>query len=524
MKLRLNTFGSKIYFLIGMSIAAVILSVLFSYIISVLEIESLMKEDINSVADALQKSLTYLATVQPNAINDDNFKKQMNSIKIGKSGYVYMINAEGVFVTHPVVQGKNGVALPQNKYVIEHKEGGTLSFVAASTGQDKVVAFRYIEPWKVWVVPGVNKADYFVQLKAKFLKVSLLFALVVIALLAFFANVIIRKLLQQVGGEPAVIAGIAEKISQGDLTTQFQSDGKPKRGIYASMDNMGEKLRAMIKDIKSGSESIASGSEQLSASSEEITRTMTDQSNRSSQIATAAEEMSQTVIDIAKSASNIAQSSSETAGIAKKGAEIVAKSVAESRTIVETVNASANVMQSLGEKSKQIGEIVDVINDIADQTNLLALNAAIEAARAGDQGRGFAVVADEVRKLAERTSKATAEINQMIRSIQGEVASAVNAMNHTNEKVNVGLQYSVDAGEQLKAIVQSVTSLQGMVQQIATATEEMSSTSEAISGDIQAVAGGAREISGGSDQIAKASSELARLSGQLKNIVDQFKV
>jgi methyl-accepting chemotaxis protein len=251
---------------------------------------------------------------------------------------------------------------------------------------------------------------------------------------------------------------------------------------------------------------------------------MTDQANRSNQIATAAEEMSQTVIDIAKNASNIAQSSSETAAIAKKGEEVVEKSVIESKTIVETVNASAHVMQSLGQKSKQIGEIIDVINDIADQTNLLALNAAIEAARAGEQGRGFAVVADEVRKLAERTAKATSEISSMIGSIQGEVASAVDAMNHTNEKVNVGLQYSVEAGEQLKAIVQSVTSLQNLVQQIATATEEMSTTSEAISGDIQAVAGGAKEILGGSDQIAQSSSELARLAGDLKVIVQQFKV
>ncbi len=181
-------------------------------------------------------------------------------------------------------------------------------------------------------------------------------------------------------------------------------------------------------------------------------------------------------------------------------------------------------MQTLGEKSTQIGEIVAVINDIADQTNLLALNAAIEAARAGEQGRGFAVVADEVRKLAERTAKATAEISQMIGAIQGEVDNAVHAMNQTNKQVDVGLRYSVEAGEQLESIVSSVSTLQSMIQQIASATEEMSSTSEAISGDIQAVAGGAREISGGAEDIAHASSELAHLSAQLKSIVDRFKV
>ncbi len=317
----------------------------------------------------------------------------------------------------------------------------------------------------------------------------------------------------------------ANAIASGDLTVRIENTGKNETGqLLLAMKAMVDKLKGVMGDIKQASASVASGSEELSASSEEITRTMTDQSNRSSQIATAAEEMSQTVIDIAKNASNISQSSVETAEIARKGAEVVGKSVNESRTIVETVNASAHVMQSLGERSRQIGDIVDVINDIADQTNLLALNAAIEAARAGEQGRGFAVVADEVRKLAERTAKATAEISQMIGSIQSEVGSAVDAMSHTNEKVNVGLQYSIEAGEQLKYIVQSVTALQNLVQQIATATEEMSTTSEAISGDIQAVANGASEISGGSDQIAQSSSELARLAGQLKNIVDQFKV
>jgi methyl-accepting chemotaxis protein len=317
----------------------------------------------------------------------------------------------------------------------------------------------------------------------------------------------------------------ANKIAAGDLTVRIEDTGSSETGqLLMAMKLMIDKLKNMIGEIKQASASVASGSEQLSASSEEITRTMNDQSNRSSQIATAAEEMSQTVIDIAKNASTIAQSSSDTAAIAKKGAEVVDKSVTESKTIVETVSVSTQVMQSLGEKSKQIGEIVDVINDIADQTNLLALNAAIEAARAGEQGRGFAVVADEVRKLAERTAKATAEISQMIGSIQGEVGSAVEAMNQTNEKVNSGLEYSVEAGRQLQTIVQSVVSLQNLVQQIATATEEMSTTSESISGDIQAVAGGAREISGGSDQIAQSSSELARLAGQLKTIVDQFRV
>lgn len=317
----------------------------------------------------------------------------------------------------------------------------------------------------------------------------------------------------------------ANRIAAGDLTVKLQEGGTSETGqLLSAMKTMVDKLKGVIIDIRDASTQVATGSDKLSASSEEISRTMHDQTSRSSQIATAAEEMSQTVIDIAKNASSIAQSSTETSAIAHKGSTIVSQSVAETKTVAETVNKSAVVMQTLGEKSTQIGEIVAVINDIADQTNLLALNAAIEAARAGEQGRGFAVVADEVRKLAERTAKATAEISQMIGAIQGEVDNAVHAMNQTNKQVDVGLRYSVEAGEQLESIVSSVSSLQSMIQQIASATEEMSSTSEAISGDIQAVAGGAREISSGAEDIAHASSELAHLSAQLKSIVDRFKV
>ncbi len=317
----------------------------------------------------------------------------------------------------------------------------------------------------------------------------------------------------------------ANRIAGGDLTGEIDVTSEDETGqMLTAMKTMSGKLKDVIADIKQASASVASGSTQLSSSSEEITRTMNEQSNRSSQIATSAEEMSQTVIDIARNAIDIAQSSSQTADIAQKGADVVNKSVAESKTIAETVNVSSLVMKSLGEKSKQIGEIVSAIKDIADQTNLLALNAAIEAARAGEQGRGFAVVADEVRKLAERTAKATSEISQMIGAIQSEVDNAVDAMNHTNEKVTVGLEYSVEAGKQLTAIVQSVTSLQNMVQQVASATEEMSTTSESISGDIQAVASGAKEISGGASQIAQSSSELAGLAGQLKGVIERFKV
>ncbi|HMK42830.1 MAG TPA: methyl-accepting chemotaxis protein [Dissulfurispiraceae bacterium] len=339
----------------------------------------------------------------------------------------------------------------------------------------------------------------------------------------FFGSIVVKDVLAQVGGEPREISILAEKIASGDLSMTFK-DTQSVTGIYASIVRMSERLKTVISSVRTASASMASGSEQLSASSEEITRTMGEQSARSTQIATAADEMSQTVVDIAKNAANIAEAANETVEIAKKGADVVNRSVEESREIAGAVNSSAEVMQTLGEKSKLIGEIVGVINDIADQTNLLALNAAIEAARAGEQGRGFAVVADEVRKLAERTGKATSEIGGMIRSIQTEVDGAIEAMQAATKKVDVGLQYSQEAGTELGRIVQSADGLKSMVQMIASATEEMSTTSETISADIQGIAAGSSEMSQGVSQIAQASSELARLAGELKGNVDLFRV
>ncbi|MBF0556047.1 MAG: methyl-accepting chemotaxis protein [Nitrospirae bacterium] len=319
--------------------------------------------------------------------------------------------------------------------------------------------------------------------------------------------------------------GAMHRIASGDLTVDIQSFNTDEAGqLLSAMSEMAGNLNEMIEKIKQSADMVAASSDGLKSSSEQLSLGVNEQSSKSSQIATSATEMSQTVVDIARNASSIATSAVDTAREAKEGEAIVNKSINEVKGIAQTVGESAGLISSLGERSKQIGDIVKVIKDIADQTNLLALNAAIEAARAGEQGRGFAVVADEVRKLAERTAKATSEISTMIISIQDETDMAVSSMDGATKMVEAGVENVSSAGESLHKIVASIQSLQVMVEQIASATEEMSTVSETITTDIESIANVSQETSASSDHIARSASELSDLSSGLQQIVGQFKV
>jgi methyl-accepting chemotaxis protein len=359
--------------------------------------------------------------------------------------------------------------------------------------------------------------------KAQTKALTTVFACAVIALIlaiifTFFITVSITRPLKEG-------AGVMEHLSNGNLAVDIKISGHDEVGqLLSAMRLMIEKLKVMIMSIQSSAHSVASASEELSASSEQMSRGVAEQSGKSSQIATSSSEMSQTILDIAKNAANIASSAKEASLRAKDGKAIVNESVEEVNEIAKSVSKSSELITSLGDRSKQIGEIINVIKDIADQTNLLALNAAIEAARAGEQGRGFAVVADEVRKLAERTTKATSEIGGMIGAIQNEVDVAVNSMDEANKRVELGVQDVTKAGESLNKIVASVDSLQSMVQQIATATEEMSTVSETINCDIETIARVSQDTSSGSGQIAASASDLSRLSSDLQRVAGQFKM
>ena len=207
---------------------------------------------------------------------------------------------------------------------------------------------------------------------------------------------------------------------------------------------------------------------------------------------------------------------------AQEGGRVVKETMDGMVRIDKVVKESAATVQALGRSSDQIGEIVQVIDDIADQTNLLALNAAIEAARAGEQGRGFAVVADEVRKLAERTTKATKEIATMIKQIQKDTAGAVESMSRGTDEVEKGRALAERSGVSLTAIITGSQKVVDVVTQVAAASEEQAAASEEISKNIEAISSVTQESAAGIQQISLAAEDLNQLTANLQDLLGQF--
>ena len=242
--------------------------------------------------------------------------------------------------------------------------------------------------------------------------------------------------------------------------------------LFHSFNTAVENLRTMLVRVGEAAEATASASVQIASATEELAAGTQEQSSQAGEVAAAVEQMSRTIIDNSHSAQRAADTASANGEVAREGNGVVMQTVTKIREIADVMSTSAGAIKRLGASSKQIGEIVSVIDQIADQTNLLALNAAIEAARAGEQGRGFAVVADEVRNLAERTSGATQQIAHMIRTVQGETDEAVLSMERGVEQVTLGIGLADRTGSALERIVGSTVEMGGMIMQIASASEE----------------------------------------------------
>ncbi|WP_396021184.1 methyl-accepting chemotaxis protein [Bacillus sp. S/N-304-OC-R1] len=311
-------------------------------------------------------------------------------------------------------------------------------------------------------------------------------------------------------------------------------------------------IQGLIKQVSQTSEHVAASAEELTASTEMTNKATEHIASTIQELAAGTEqqvhsvgetkktinEMSEGVRQIADNAQRVSDSALMTSEKAYEGNETISNAIGQMNSINQTVSLLGDTVRRLGERSKEIGSIIEVITDISAQTNLLALNAAIEAARAGDSGRGFAVVADEVRKLAEQSSGSAQKIAALITSIQSETKSAIVSMEQAFTEVNEGIGMVNIAGDTFQQIQHAVKEVAGDILEVSSAVQQMAASSEHILDAINIVnevaataVTGTEEVSSATEEqlasmeeIASSSHALSKVAEELKMLIGEFKV
>ncbi|MDF2557279.1 MAG: Methyl-accepting chemotaxis protein signaling domain protein [Bacillales bacterium] len=371
-------------------------------------------------------------------------------------------------------------------------------------------------------------------------------AVIIFSVVGLLAGILISYTISRMISRPVVsLAEIADQVSNGDLTLVVKSKSKDEIGdLSYSFNTMIQNLRKVISDVAEASIQVATSSEELSASSEETTAAAKQVTATISQLAEGAtrqaeavevtsvvvNQMSASILQVAENTEKVSQASIRVSHAANQGSNEAKNAIMKINQIKNTASDTAEVVKTLGDESKKIGHIIDVIKGIADQTNLLALNAAIEAARAGDQGRGFAVVADEVRMLAEQSASSAQQIALLISKIQDETTKAVQVIEVETKVVDEGVIAVNKAGESFQAIVQEIDQVVDQIHQVSLATKQMSEGSKEVVRSIKEIAEVAEQTANSGQEVAIAAEEqslsiqeVTNSAGQLANLADQLR-
>src|SRR5450830_753988 len=436
-------------------------------------------------------------------------KKTVRELKIGESGYFYVLDARsgpnyGNLVIHPAKEGKNMLdskdADGKNfvREMLERKTGVLrYPWINAELGEtrarEKVISFSYFKEWD-WVIAGGTYAEEYSAGVVHLRNLYALLGAVIVLLISVAWWLLFRKLVVQ----PLVAVGqAADQIAQGDLTVNLRVNRHDEVGrLQESINRIGQGLAGVVRSVRENSQSVATASAEIAQGNQDLSGRTESQASALEQTAASMEELGSTVrqnAEHARTASHLAVTASS---VATRGGEVVGEVV--------------STMRGINDSSRRIADIIGVIDGIAFQTNILALNAAVEAARAGEQGRGFAVVASEVRSLAQRSAEAAKEIKSLI--------------SDSVERVGTGTKKVDEAGQTIDNVIVSVRKVSDVISEISTANGEQTTGLQQIHQAINQLDQVTQQNASLVEEVAAASELLSEQAMGLRKLVAFFKL
>jgi methyl-accepting chemotaxis protein len=316
---------------------------------------------------------------------------------------------------------------------------------------------------------------------------------------------------------------VINQVARGDLSLRGKVTNDALGNVADSVNYMLDNFTKVLERVRKAAMEVTACSNNILVAADQMQAGATQQDQEITNTSSAVEELTVSMKQVSNNAEASAEAARRALDAAEQGNRAVRDTLEGMQRIRSSVQATAKKIKSLGDRSLEISEIINVINDITEQTNLLALNAAIEAARAGDAGRGFAVVADEVRKLAEHSRSATKDIAALIKAIQAETNEAVVVMEEGTKEVESGATLADQAGRALDAISNVVRQSAELVQEISLASKQQVRGTEGVAHAMQIISNITRQTSQGTRGTVATVSQLVKLSDQLNDGLAQFR-
>jgi methyl-accepting chemotaxis protein len=485
----------------------------------------------------------------------DTFTNLTNKIKLGKTGYGYIISGTGEYYTYPdatrigkkVADFTKSINMQDAFKTILTNNSGSVTY----NDDDGKEVFTYYKTipntsWKLLITvqtseifANVNKATY----------IGMLLLVVIVLLVTLIAIILSRLIVKSIVSISTVMKVVAEGNLNERVAVHSEDEiGQMSRNINAMIDSLAgivQKINITINHVATASEELLEAAEQSSKTSDHIASAIHEvasgtetQLQGAQQSAKAMEEMAVGVQRIAESSGVVAD---QTGGVTKEvddGYVGIQSAIEQMNVIGMAANQAASVIEQLYQHSDEIGKIVEVISDISNQTSLLSLNASIEAARAGEHGRGFAVVANEVKKLSEQTKQSVTMIVNLIQSIQQSSTIAVDSMQKNVAEISDGIGKMEHIGAAFETIRSSIRQVAAQIQEVSATTEQLSAGTEEITASIEEMVGIAKESAENSQTVAGSSEEqsaimedisssaqsLNKMMNELKDLIKVFKV